>query len=151
AVTDVDTPALESRDLDDEVAPGAPSVAPPSNGVAVSTITQAGAQGLHLVLNIVSSLALIRYLGPDGFGGYIFVAITAAYAGLGSDMGLNKLGAREIARVPRDEDRILGSVLATRLSLAVLSLALTLGALALMGATGEVLQAAAVFSCLAFT
>jgi len=127
----------------------APPVAP-GHGVAISALAQFGAQALHLVLNVVSSLAVIRYLGPTVFGSYVVIVITAAFAGLVSDLGLNKLAAREIARTPHDEVHLLGSVLACRLLLAVGSFGLTVGALALMGERGEVLLAGAIYALLAF-
>ncbi len=120
-------------------------------GVAISTISQLGAQGLHLVLNIVSTLALIHYLGPDRYGDYFRVFTTAVVIGLISDLGLNKLGVRDIARDPDDEDGVLGSVLLVRLGLALLAVAVTLIVLALTGANAELLAAGAVISGLFFT
>ncbi len=135
-----------------DVSPDVAVLAPAGRGgVAVSTISQLGAQGLHLVLNIVSSLALIHYLGPDKYGNYVFVITTAAIIGLVSDLGLNKLGVRDIARDPADEDDVLGSVLLVRLALAVLAVGITLLALAAMGANAELLAAGAVISMLFFT
>jgi len=132
-----------------------PASAPAPNGrsraVMVSTASQLGARGLHLALNVVSTLALIRYLGPDRYGDFVMVVTVAAIGGLVSDMGLNKLGVREIARDPSAEGEVLGSVLLARLGLGLAAVALTLTAMAVLGATAQVITAAALISMLYFT
>jgi O-antigen/teichoic acid export membrane protein len=122
-----------------------------SRAVMVSTASQLGARGLHLALNAISTLALIRYLGPDRYGGFVQVVTVAAIGGLVSDMGLNKLGVREIARDPSSEGDVLGSVLVARLGMGVVAVALTLTVMAVLGADAEVLAAAGVISLLYFT
>jgi len=117
----------------------------------VSTASQLGARGLHLVLNAISTLALIRYLGPDRYGGFVLVVTVAAIGGLVSDLGLNKLAVREIARDPASEGDVLGSVLAARLGMGVAAVALTLTFLAVLGTSTEIIAAAAVVSLLYFT
>ena len=97
-----------------------------SRAVMVSTASQLGARGLHLLLNAVSTLALLRYLGPDRYGGFVQVITVAAIGGLISDMGLNKLGVREISREPSAERDVVGSALAARLGMGVGAVVLTL-------------------------
>src|SRR5258708_34253620 len=64
----------------------------------------AGAQLLgkvaHLGLNIVASLALIRYLGPAGYGDYAFVFGFSTIFGLLCDFGIPKIAVRDMARDP---------------------------------------------------
>jgi len=79
------------------------------------------------------------------------VVTVAAIGGLVSDMGLNKLGVREIARDPSAEGEVLGSVLLARLGLGLAAVALTLTAMAVLGATAQVITAAALISMLYFT
>jgi O-antigen/teichoic acid export membrane protein len=129
-------------------APTAPSDL--ARGVAVSTSSQLGAKALHLVLNVVSTLAIIRYLAPDAFGSYVLVLTTTLLVGLFADFGLAKLAVREIARDGADEHEILGTVIGARLALAVVAMALTQLVLLGLRVGGEVHAAAAVASLLYF-
>jgi O-antigen/teichoic acid export membrane protein len=118
--------------------------------VAVSTSSQLGAKALHLVLNVISTLAIIRYLAPDAFGSYVLVLTTTLLVGLFADFGLAKLAVREIARDGADEHEILGTVIGVRLVLAVVAMALTQLVLLGLRVGAEVHGAAAVASLLYF-
>lgn len=77
-------------------------------------------------LTFVSIVYLARVLGPGDFGKINFALAIVVYFILIANMGLPLLGTREIAR---EKDRIkdyLGSILALRLSLAVLGFSLLL-------------------------
>lgn len=106
-------------------APGLPPVASGSSvsrGVLVSAGTQLAAKVLHLVLNVVSSLAVVRYLAPETYGVYAIVLTVTALVTLAADFGLPKLAVREICAAAGDgaaEDRVLGTVVGLRLGLAL--------------------------------
>lgn len=105
--------------------------------VAVATGAQLGARGVHLVLNVASTLIVIRYLSADAFGEYVIVLTTILLAGLVAEFGFPKLAVREMVRHPDDRDGILGTVMALRAALAVLAVGLSQLVLLAVGASGE--------------
>jgi O-antigen/teichoic acid export membrane protein len=95
-------------------------------GVAIGAVSQVGAKLLHLVLNIISTLAIVRYLAPGAYGVYAVVLTVSSLVALVADFGLPKLAVREIcAGTNHDEDQILGTVVGLRLGLAVVGIAVT--------------------------
>lgn len=123
----------------------------PGGRVATSALSQLGARAVHFALNALSTLALIHYLGPDRYGGYVFVITASFVVGITSDMGLNNLAVREITRRPASEHRVVGSVVLTRLLLGAGAWSATLAVVRLFGGSRELLAAAAVVSLLNFT
>lgn len=101
-----------------------PSVA---HGVAVSAASQLGAKALHLVLNVVSTLAIVRYLAPGEYGVYAVVLTVTTLVAIGADFGLPKLAVRDIGRAPEDDDaveeRVLGTIVVLRVVLALAGVA----------------------------
>jgi len=87
--------------------------------VALSAGAQLAARGINLALSLVATLALSRYLGPAGFGDYIFIFGFVTLLGLVSDFGITKVAIRDMARSPQDEAAILGTSILARLGLAV--------------------------------
>ncbi|MBM9469150.1 oligosaccharide flippase family protein [Nakamurella leprariae] len=118
-------------------------------GVMVSTGTQIVAKVLHLGLNLVTTVALVRALGPDAYGSYVLVLTLTLLAGLVADFGLTQLVIREVAREPQREGELVGTMLAVRGALAVV--AVLLPQLVLWG-LGEpaVVHLAALVSALVF-
>jgi len=98
---------------------------PTTRLVAVATGAQLGARGAHLVLNVASTLIVIRYLSTDAFGEYVIVLTTILLAGLVAEFGFPKLAVREMVRHPNDRDAILGTVMALRAALAVAAVGLS--------------------------
>lgn len=121
-----------------------------TRAVAVSTTSQLLAKVLHLVLNVVSTLAIIRSMSPTGYGHYVLVLTTTMLVGLAADLGLPKLAVREIARAPETEHDILGALVAARLVLACVAAVLVQVVLACMRVPAEVHVAAGVASLLFF-
>jgi O-antigen/teichoic acid export membrane protein len=117
-------------------------------GVAVSAVTQMGAKGLHLVLNVVSTLAIIRYLSPSEYGDYVLVLTASMLVGLVADFGLSKLATREISRDLGSETEVLGTVLLARLCLAVLCIGFLQLVLLALGVSAQLHAAALVASVL---
>lgn len=115
-------------------------------GVTVSVSVQFGAKLVHLALNVVSSLAIINYLSPARYGDFVLVLIVTTLLGLLCDFGLVRVAVREVSREPDLEAGALGTVMALRLALAVVSAGLVQVVLLAMGSTGAVRVAAAVAS-----
>lgn len=110
------------------LAPSPASVSPDEDGqavargLAVSAASQLGAKALHLVLNIVSTLAIVRYLAPGEYGVYAVVLTVTTIVALGADFGLPKLAVREIGAAPDDgdvEEQVLGTIIVMRVVLAL--------------------------------
>lgn len=92
-----------------------------AQAAAVSAAAQLAAKGLHLVLNVVSTLAIVRYLAPGEYGVYVVVLTVTTLTALAADFGLPKLAVKEICATPGDphiESRITGTIVAVRLVLA---------------------------------
>lgn len=114
--------------------------------VVVSTTTQLAAKVLHLAFNVVSTLAIVRYLAPSEYGVYVLVLTVTAVVGLVADFGLPKVAVRDITGSGADENEVVGTIVALRLALAVGGLAVTELVLLAMGQPGRALLAAAVAS-----
>lgn len=119
--------------------------------VVVSTSAQLFARVLHLGFNLVSTLAIVRYLAPDLYGAYVLVMTVTALVGLVTDFGLGSLAVREITGAQANENQMLGTIVVLRLVLGVLSMATAQAVLSLMHQSPLVHLAAAVAStvCLA--
>jgi O-antigen/teichoic acid export membrane protein len=87
--------------------------------VAGSVSSQMAARAVHLALNLASTLALIHYLGPDGYGEVVVVLTVVGLFGLAGEFGLPKLGVREVARQPERAGAVIGTVVGLRLLLSI--------------------------------
>jgi O-antigen/teichoic acid export membrane protein len=116
--------------------------------LGLSVGAQVAAKGVQLALNIVVSLAVIRYLGPHGFGDYIFVLTFAGLVGLLSDFGISKIAVREMARDDEAQAAILGTSVAARLALAAATWLLAQLILALLSASPQIRLAVGIASLL---
>lgn len=114
--------------------------------MAVSTTSQLLAKAAHLALNVVSTLAIIRYLHPSGYGLFVLVLTVAGVVGLIADYGLAKLAVREVVAPDAVEGDVLGTVVVLRLVLGVVAIVLTQAVLLVMGQSREVLLAGLVAS-----
>lgn len=84
-----------------------------------STVSQLGAKVVHLLLNAVSTLAILRYLAPEAYGTYVLVLTITTLAGVVADFGLPKLAVRELLVPDQDQGAVVGTVVAVRFALAV--------------------------------
>lgn len=119
-----------------------------TRAVARSVTAQLAAKAVHLLLNVVSSLAIVRALAPGAYGHYVLIVTAVTLAGLVPDFGLGKAAVREMAVRPRDEPEVLGTVLGIRLGLSVLGAAIVQAILVVVDAPSEVHVAGAVMSLL---
>jgi len=119
--------------------------------VVVSGAAQFGAKIVLFVLNVVAALAIVRYLGPSGYGDYIFVLSFAAVFGLLSELGLNKVVTREMSRDPAAIPGLVGTAIVGQLLLAVLGWVAAQLAFTLIEGHGDLRAAVAIASLLYFT
>lgn len=109
-----------------------------ARSVAVSTSTQLAARGVDLVVNGVVALAIIRHLGPRGYGDFVVVVTVAGVAGLLADLGLPKLAVREVVRNRAMAGRIIGSTTLVRLGLSLVAAGVAQLMLSVLDVSGEV-------------
>ncbi|WP_404392251.1 oligosaccharide flippase family protein [Humibacillus xanthopallidus] len=89
-----------------------------SGSVTLSAASQLGAKVVHLLLNAVSTLAVLRYLAPDAYGTYVLILTITTLVGVVADFGLPKLAVREMLRPGQVEGDVVGTVIVVRLGLA---------------------------------
>jgi O-antigen/teichoic acid export membrane protein len=117
-----------------------------ARAVAVSAGAMIAGKLVHLGLNVVTSLMLIRALGPAEYGDYIFVLSFSALFGLISDFGITKVAVRDMSRSPTRAGEILGTSMLARLGLAGVAWVGAQIVLALMDARAEVRVAVGIAS-----
>lgn len=117
--------------------------------VAVSTATQVVARVVHLSVNVLSTLIVIRYLAPVHYGSYVLILTISTLIGLIADFGLVKLATREVSRDLETENEVLGTVLAARIVLALACVGLLQLALFGLRASAE-LHLAGLFASLLY-
>lgn len=130
----------------------AASPAPETNvtrSVAVSTSTQLVARGFDVLVNVTVSLALVRHLGPRGYGDFVVVVTVAGLTGLLAEFGLPKLAVREVSRDPSTAGEVIGTVTVIRLALAVVAAGIAQLVLLALDASTEVRVATLVAGILA--
>lgn len=76
----------------------AAATAPVAGSTTVSTLSQLAAKIIHLLLNVVTTLAILRYLAPEAYGSYVLVITVVTLVGVVADFGLPKLAVREMVR-----------------------------------------------------
>lgn len=114
--------------------------------IVTSTSSQLLAKALHLALNVVISVALIRYLGPTGYGEYVLVVTTVGLLGLVSDFGLTKLAVRDVARDEAATGTVIGTVVAMRIVTGLVAAGAVQAVLVALGSSTTMHRAAAVAS-----
>ncbi|MFN8036727.1 MAG: oligosaccharide flippase family protein [Acidimicrobiia bacterium] len=117
-----------------------------ARGVFVSATSQVGVQVLHMALNVVSSLLVIRYLPPSTYGDYVLVLVLMTALNLMCDFGLNRFAVKEVSVEPGTETEVVGTVVVLRLLLAAAAAVLIQLLMLALGKSAEVHTAAAVAS-----
>ena len=69
---------------------------------------------------------LARYLGTEGFGKYSFVFVYLAFFNIITDLGLQQILVREMAREPSTTPKLIGNAYVIRLLLTVFAVGLTI-------------------------
>ena len=91
-----------------------------------------------VALSLLSIRLITGYLGQDGFGKYATILAFFAFFSAIADLGLGSVTAREISRSGADESKILGNVIALRLSASLLLMVLSPIIILLFGYSKEV-------------
>lgn len=117
-----------------------------ARGVTRSVVFQLVAKVAHVLLNVVSSLAIIRYLAPAAFGDYALVGSLVTLFGILCDFGIDKFGIREISLDGPTEAEVTGTVVVVRLALSIVSFILVQAALFALDRNVHIHIAAAVAS-----
>ncbi|MEK6710024.1 MAG: oligosaccharide flippase family protein, partial [Nitrospinota bacterium] len=94
-------------------------------------------KGAERVLRLVVIVVLARLLEPKGFGAYSFAFAFAELFAVFTDLGLNAVLVREMAKDPAETPRLLGAGVVLKLALSALSFAAAWGAAFLALAPGE--------------
>ncbi len=101
---------------------------------------------MHLLVNIVSTLAIVHYLDPGDFGSYTLAISTTMLFGLIADGGLIRLAIREVMQNKVTLDTAAGSLAVVRIGLAFVAGAFVQLVLLALGASSAVHIGAAVLS-----
>lgn len=144
-------PVATAAVVDRPVAPASPLALGSAIGraAAVSAGAQVVAKVLHLVFNVVSTLAIVRYLAPGEYGVYAVVLTVTTLISFGADFGLPKIAVREIAAAPDDvavEERVIGTAVLLRIVLAIAAIGVSQCVLLAMHQPTAAYPAAAVAS-----
>lgn len=123
-----DTPPTLTHD----VAPEAPPRRPLGELVAINTTLLFVGRLVLAGAGVVGVAMSTRYLGRDAFGELTVALGFVAVAQLVPDLGIWTVTAREVAKRPEEEQRLLSNAFALGLVLSVVTILLALGAMQLM-------------------
>ena len=115
--------------------------------VAKNTLLQIVTKLATSVIGLVTRKLLTNYLGPVGFGDYIFILSYVALFGSIADWGTQLVSVREASRSPQLQPKIFGSAILGRLILSVVAAVVALFALPFLHLS-PALSSLASFSCL---
>ena len=91
-----------------------------------------GDRVVRLVVGLFVNAWLVRYLGPDRMGLLSFTQSLVLIAAVASQLGLETIVVRDLVRRPEEERDLLGTALLLRLSGALATVGIALGAVALL-------------------
>lgn len=101
--------------------------------IAGNALAQITGRSISFVLNIVATVALVRYLGVSQFGDYVFITSFVVLFGIVGDFGISKVAVREMAKDRAEAGKVLATSVVLRLALSLLGMALCAVAINLMG------------------
>lgn len=98
-------------------------------------VTRAMGYGIGIVLGVLISVLLLRYLGVEEFGRYVTVTALLGIVSGVTEAGLSAVGAREmsIRDAPAERDRVLSSLIGLRLVVTPIGVLLAVGFALLAG------------------
>jgi len=99
---------------------------------------------LNLAVGVVVTAIVVRTLGKSGYGEWTTVIIIITLIGYFNNFGMEGVGLREAARSPEDEHEWIGAVMLVRLLAIVPVMLVSLGLIALLARSNEMLLAGAI-------
>lgn len=99
---------------------------PASRVVSHSLLGAVGMLG-HKLLTLFTTLLLIRGLSAEQFGTYSYISVLLLFAGFVSDLGLERVLVRELARSPGAAPHLLANAIVLRIGLGLAAVATGLG------------------------
>lgn len=99
-----------------------------SQKVAFNIAVQIGSKAFTAIFGLLVAILLTNYLGPTGFGSYMYVLSLVIIFGSFSDWGTATIGAREASKNGSDQNEILSNVITLRFFSSFLIAALMFGA-----------------------
>nr|MQY58057.1 oligosaccharide flippase family protein [Clostridia bacterium] len=94
--------------------------------VAVNTGIQIFGQVLNHGIGMITSILLIRYLGPTEFGKYAFVTIYIAMFGMINNFGMGTILARDIAKNKTKADCLIGNAILLKSLIALITMSFSI-------------------------
>ena len=85
-----------------------------SQKVAFNIAVQIGSKAFTAIFGLFVAVLLTNYLGPAGFGSYMYVISLVIIFGSFSDWGTATIGAREASKNGNNQNEILSNVIALR-------------------------------------
>lgn len=101
---------------------------------------------VNLLLGAVVTLAVVRVLGDEGFGEWSTMFSVIGLAGYLGNFGLDQVAVRRAAADPEHELEWVGALIALRTALGFIVAVVSLGAIALLADSSEMLLAGAIIS-----
>lgn len=92
-----------------------------SQKVAFNTAVQIASKAITVVFGLLVTILLTNYLGPEGFGNYMYVIALVIIFGAFADWGTQTIGAREAAKEKKEPGRALANIFLVRLILSVIA------------------------------
>ena len=90
-----------------------------SQKVALNTIVQVIAKAVTVIFGFLTMVILTRYLGPEGYGNYMYVLTLVVLFGGFADWGTATIGVREAAKDEEKQNLILSNIFLIRFVLAL--------------------------------
>lgn len=94
--------------------------------VAKNTGITIGGDAIFKLISLIVTIYLARYLGTVGFGKYSFVFAYLAFFNIITDLGLQQILVREMARDPAIAPKLIGNTYIIRLTLTIFAVVLAM-------------------------
>ena len=114
--------------------------------IALNTLAQLIGKGVSVVLGIIITIILTRYLGPTGYGTYTFVLVFVTMFGVIGDWGLTLITIREASKDDHLAGQIIGNVLLIRLFLSVVAVVAAVVTINFLPYSSEIRSLVSIFS-----
>jgi O-antigen/teichoic acid export membrane protein len=117
-----------------------------SHKIAWNTLIQIIGKGVSVVLGVIITILLTRYLGPAGYGTYTFVLVFVTMFGVIGDWGLSLITVREASKNEKDAQEIISNVFVLRLILAIIAVTASIITIHLLPYSSQIRQLVTIFS-----